>query len=52
MYLGRLVELADRDRLYTAPRHPYTRALLAAAHTPDPRLERNRRRMPLAFSSQ
>jgi len=30
MYLGRIVELADRDTLLEDPRHPYTRALLAA----------------------
>ena len=48
MYLGKLVEVADRDQLYSTPAHPYTRALLAAAHTPDPRIERQRQRMPLA----
>ena len=36
MYLGRIVELASRDQLFTQPRHPYTRALLAAAPLPDP----------------
>ena len=36
MYLGRLVELAPRDALFAAPRHPYTRALLLAVPEPDP----------------
>ena len=42
LYLGRVVELADRDRLFASPAHPYTRALLAAALTPDPTRERSR----------
>jgi peptide/nickel transport system ATP-binding protein len=42
MYLGRLMELADRDELYRTPLHPYTRALLDAAPIPDPRVERTR----------
>jgi len=48
MYLGRVVELADRERLYADARHPYTRALLSAAPIPDPKVERNRRRLKLA----
>ncbi len=36
MYLGRIVELADRDEVYEKPQHPYTRALLAAIPVPDP----------------
>jgi peptide/nickel transport system ATP-binding protein len=38
MYLGRIVELAPRDALFRAPRHPYTKALLASVLTPEPGL--------------
>jgi peptide/nickel transport system ATP-binding protein len=44
LYLGRVVEMAPSDALYTDPRHPYTRALLSAVLSPDPRLERQRKR--------
>ena len=44
LYLGRVVELAPSTALYTDPRHPYTRALLSAVLTPDPRAERARKR--------
>jgi len=37
MYLGRIVELADRDTLFSAPRHPYTQILLSAVPVPNPR---------------
>lgn len=40
MYLGRIVELADRATIYREPKHPYTRALLGAASIPDPRRPR------------
>ncbi len=42
MYLGRVVEIAPAEALFRNPRHPYTRALIAAAPIPDPAVERNR----------
>jgi oligopeptide transport system ATP-binding protein len=47
LYLGRMMELADRDSLYRAPRHPYTKALISAVPIPDPRLERQKQRIVL-----
>ena len=40
MYVGRMVELAETDELFTAPKHPYTAALLSAVPEPDPRTAR------------
>ena len=45
MYMGNLVELADSDELYNNPVHPYTKSLLSAIPLPDPRYERNRKRI-------
>jgi oligopeptide/dipeptide ABC transporter ATP-binding protein len=42
MYLGKMVELTDRDELFANPRHPYTRALMSAIPVPDPMLKRER----------
>jgi oligopeptide transport system ATP-binding protein len=42
MYLGKVVEVADRNDIYESPQHPYTRALLSSIPLPDPVIERNR----------
>ncbi len=47
LYLGRVMEQADRDQLYNAPQHPYTKALLSAAPIPDPQRERARKRLKI-----
>jgi oligopeptide transport system ATP-binding protein len=40
LYMGQVVEFADREAIYTAPQHPYTKALIAAVPVPDPKRER------------
>lgn len=47
MYLGKIVELADRDAIFEEARHPYTQALVSAAPIPDPDVERLRQRIVL-----
>ena len=47
MYLGKMMELADRNDIYDNPLHPYTKALLSAVPIPDPALERKRERIIL-----
>ena len=47
MYLGRCVEIAEREALYARPRHPYTRALIESIPIPDPDIERRKTGIPL-----
>jgi peptide/nickel transport system ATP-binding protein len=42
MYVGRIVELAETEEIFTAPKHPYTAALLSAVSEPDPRIRTRR----------
>jgi oligopeptide/dipeptide ABC transporter ATP-binding protein len=48
MYLGRIVELGEVERVFTHPSHPYTRALISAVPIPDPKLERGKTRILLS----
>jgi oligopeptide transport system ATP-binding protein len=47
LYLGRVMEIADRESIYLHPRHPYTQALISAVPVPDPDKERAKRRLVL-----
>ncbi|MHA6287626.1 ABC transporter ATP-binding protein [Maricaulis sp. CAU 1757] len=47
LYLGRIVEMADRDQIYEDARHPYTQALISAVPVPDPDVEKKRKRVKL-----
>ncbi len=47
LYLGRVMEVAERDAFYARPLHPYSQALISAIPVPDPRQERSRRRIVL-----
>lgn len=47
LYLGRIVEFADRGQIYDDARHPYTKALISAVPIPDPAVERARKRVKL-----
>lgn len=47
LYLGRVVEMADRERIYEDARHPYTQALISAVPVPDPTVEKTRKRVKL-----
>ncbi|ONN26729.1 peptide ABC transporter substrate-binding protein [Thermosipho affectus] len=48
MYLGKIVEMGDVDEVFENPIHPYTKALLSASPIPDPKVEKNRKRIILS----
>ncbi|MGQ0602721.1 MAG: ABC transporter ATP-binding protein [Anaerolineales bacterium] len=47
MYLGKVMEMADRETLFTTPYHPYTQSLISAVPLPSPKIERGRKRILL-----
>ena len=47
MYLGKIMEITEADRLYEQPAHPYTKALLSAIPIPDPKVELTKKRIKM-----
>ncbi|MNJ40275.1 Oligopeptide transport ATP-binding protein OppF [compost metagenome] len=47
MYMGKIVELAESEELYSNPQHDYTKKLLSAIPVPDPKIESQKRRVSL-----